>query len=284
MIRHPLPRELTQGTIFTCAVAEDYKSVPVLGIIITARCDVAHGKASLYNYIPLVPFEDWLLQDGRRILASKSAAAANSSMNSALTTAGLSPSILHTLPLSAISAELSKSIDKTARLTAKKFDDAVLALNDAKLMAEDGVTMDKAKAFIGRQKKIYNSLVLDLLSNSISEYHYLERSTIREDCHGYVSLLREIRFIPASAAEFLLSGIDSTQFTELCVREPKLRDKLSINTREHYAMPVGLMESPYIEHIMQRLTHLFSRIGVTDYKPTKLASVRALVPFEARTL
>lgn len=60
------PRENeTQGTVFSCAYAEDYTDTSVYGLVITARCDAAQDKAPIFSYIPVVSLPDWVLCDGR---------------------------------------------------------------------------------------------------------------------------------------------------------------------------------------------------------------------------
>jgi hypothetical protein len=45
---------LSQGTIFSCASAEDYPDCLVHGLVITARCDIAQSKVPIFNYLPVV--------------------------------------------------------------------------------------------------------------------------------------------------------------------------------------------------------------------------------------
>lgn len=97
MIGYPSATELTQGTIFTCAASEDYLDAAPRGLVITARCDVAHGKAPVISYVPLVGFRAWLFRDGLRLLASRLLAASKGTMRSALRDAGLAESMLDTL-------------------------------------------------------------------------------------------------------------------------------------------------------------------------------------------
>ena len=47
-------------------------------------------------------------------------------------------------------------------------------------------------------------------------------------------------------------------------------------------MPVGMMQSPFIELFMQRFTNLYARIGVTDFSPDMMKSLRAIVPFKVK--
>ena len=96
VIVYPRKGPMTQGTIFSCAIAEDYTGCPTYGLVLTAGCDVAHDKVRVHNYIPIVHLDDWLHRDGRIILAQRLLSEAMGAMRSTLKEAGHSPSILET--------------------------------------------------------------------------------------------------------------------------------------------------------------------------------------------
>ncbi len=279
MISYPPRNGLTQGTIFTCATSEDYLDANLRGLVITARCDVAYGKAPVISYVPLVSFRAWLLRDGLRLLASRSLAASKGSMRAALRDAGLAESILDTLSAESVRAHLGKMTGKAERNAAKQYAAAETKKQaaEAALGAAPGAKL--ATDFFNDQSKEYQRLLQELLSNGISDYHFVERSEPSEVCEGYVALLREIRYLPAGLARELNDGIDFQRFTKLCLDQPKHADKLTIADEEQYAMPVGVVQSPFIELFMQRFTSLYARIGVTDFSPEIMKSLRSIVPF-----
>jgi hypothetical protein len=94
VIAYPQRGPMTQGTIFTCALAGDYVGCSTSGLILTARCDIAHEKARVLNYIPVVSLDDWLHRDGRVILAQRLLAECVGGMRSTLKDGGFSPAIL----------------------------------------------------------------------------------------------------------------------------------------------------------------------------------------------
>lgn len=94
-IEKPILGRLTQGSIFTAATAEGYRGFPVWGFCITARCDLAHdGKAQVFNYVPIVRFEDWLLVDGGRLLIDRVIADLLNDAKNCLKSIGKSTSVL----------------------------------------------------------------------------------------------------------------------------------------------------------------------------------------------
>ncbi|HWW64471.1 MAG TPA: hypothetical protein VNZ43_06905 [Sphingomonadaceae bacterium] len=278
-IGYPLPNELTQGTIFTCATSEDYLVAAPHGLVITARCDVAHGKAPVISYVPLVSFRAWLFCDGLRLLALRVIAASRGAMRAALREAGLAGSMIDTLSAEALREQLATMTEKAERKAAKRYADAEAQKNLAEAALAAVPATKLAADLFDAQPKEYQRMLHELLSNSISDYHFVERSEPGEICEGYVALLREIRYLPVALASELKDGIDFQRFAELCSEQPRYSDKLTISDEEQYAMPVGLLKSPFIELFMQRFTSLYARIGVTDFSPELMSSLRGIVPF-----
>ena len=279
MIGYPLRSELTQGTVFTCATSEDYPDAAPHGLVITARCDVTHGKAPVISYVPMINFRAWLFRDGLRLLASRVLAASQGAMRSALRDAGLADSMLDTLSLDTVREHLNELTEKAERNAAKRFANAEAQKGAAEAALKAAPCAKPAADLFDAQPKEYQRVLQELLSNGSSDYHFVECSEPGEDCDGYVALLREIRYLPAALAGELKDGIDYQRFMELCRDHPRYADKLTITDEEQYAMPVGMLRSPFIELFMQRFTSLYARIGVTDFSPDLMKSLREIVPF-----
>ncbi len=279
-IGFPSSSGLTQGTIFTCATSEDYADAAPRGLIITARCDVAHGKTPVISYVPMISFRAWLFHDGLRLLASRTIAASQGTMKSSLRDVGLAASMLDTLPAAMVRDHLAGLTEKSEVTATKRYFIAEIQKQaaEAAMRAEFGTRA--ATEFFNSQPKEYQRLVQDLLSNGIADHHFIERSEPDEICDGYVALLREIRYLPSALADELRRGIDFERFSELCQEHPRYNDKLSVCNSEHYAMPIGLLQSPFIELFMQRFTNLYARIGVSDFSSDLMKSLRGIVPFK----
>jgi hypothetical protein len=87
---------MTQGTIFSGALAEDYVGCAVCGIVITARCDVSHDKVSRYTYLPLVKTCNWLERDGVELSLERATKDLWNTFASHLKTCGLTERLLDT--------------------------------------------------------------------------------------------------------------------------------------------------------------------------------------------
>ena len=53
-LEHPKSGKLQQGALFNCVLVSGYEGCPCHGLVLTARCDLEHGKYSVINYLPVV--------------------------------------------------------------------------------------------------------------------------------------------------------------------------------------------------------------------------------------
>lgn len=82
---------------------------------------------------------------------------------------------------------------------------------------------------------------------------------------GHVVLLRQIRHIPRDLAGAMASGLSGLEYAALSAQDDRLLGQLSFDCSD-FAMPVGLLRSPEVEHLAQEFAVLYTRIGVEDLR------------------
>lgn len=270
MIMRPDPRELTQGTIFTCAISENYRDCDAFGLIITARCDVSNGKAPIFSYIPVVSYLDWVQKDGAEIVASRISANCSGELRKIVKGAGLSETIMETISHISVQEFLDKDLSKDGKGRSKRFHENMKKKETADTHLSSP-TPQSSRSIILENSGVYHGLVKELTGNGVADYHYLDQIEFGKKPSGYVALLREIRFMPARVAARIIEGLDSENYAAL---ESGGNGGMNFRSQDDYAMPIGLLQSPFIEFLMQRLTNLFSRIGVTDLDSRRIESLK----------
>lgn len=269
MIALPRSKWLTQGTIFSAALAEDYGGHDVFGLAITARCDVANDKTPTYSYLPIVNITDWLRKDGTQIAQNRASSDARSRLSSMMTRMELSPS-----PLEYVSR--SEILDKIITVRAKERKDWKIipkSFSDiSKELSELEKDVIQFEYMWEKYPKVYESIIKDLCDHKIAEYYPLPNIDPNNNDDGYVILLREMRHLPRKIVRAIELGIDDEQYKILCQDDPSLSDLLLIGPG--VAWPISYLLPPYIEHLMQRWTLLFSRIGVDGFGPGLATSFR----------
>lgn len=279
MISNAAPGVLTQGTIFSCAIAEDYEDCAVHGMVITARCDITNDKAEVFNYVPVVKFDDWLRRDGVRILAQRVAKEAMGGLGNCLKQLEFAPSILNTTAPIDVLRGIFDADDATAKVKSRRAEFEKNCFRHQRAGACLSSSLDPAAAsvLLAAEEAAAGKIIKELCQNAVAEAYFLPGVEPGEDCPGYVVLLREIRHIPRALAAGIVRGLDTASYAALCDSDPRNSGRISI-TGDDFSWPTGVVQSPFIEHLMQRLTLLFSRIGVTDVSDEIVRRLQARVP------
>lgn len=260
-IEKPILGEITQGTIFTAAGAENYLELPVWGLCITARCDMAHeNKVRVFNYVPIVRYEDWLRYDGARILVDRIGAEIRGALKKILVDSGKSDSILDSYSPTEIYNTIFPSNKQFGEL-AKKMEFISLIKTQTSFTNNDLINLVKLN------KRISEKTVKELWSNQLTGYYFFDHigDTEFKSENGYVVLLREIHHIPRAVATAIAEGYLVEDAPDAIVS-----GIVSKNNPFDFASSVSVIKSPWIEHVLQQFSFMFSRIGLPDPQPASL--------------
>jgi hypothetical protein len=260
-----LPRkdEFTQGTIFSCATAENYPSHFVSGLVITARCDAAQNKAPIYNYVPVVSLTDWIVADGGQIALERAIADNANSLKNILQQAGISDTLLVSKsPREIHDAHLLQKAEQDRKWQSKSTSFLELAkIRDEFRNAIDTDNRIEKQRLLTKSTKFVDAVIRDLTGNKLLGYYLLRGvpNTHDDTVSDYVALLREIHHIPSPMAKRIARGLSKNEVAgEHGVACPRFVHD------DDCSMPVARLKSPWIEHLMQSLTMVFARIGVED--------------------
>lgn len=270
-IQKPVLGQLTQGTLFTGATAENYPLLPVWGLCITARCDMAHeNKVQVFNYVPVIRYEDWLRCDGAKLIADRITADLLGRMKSILEDSKKSITVLESYsPI-----EIAKTLlpgNSNFETLAQKFNIC------AQIRREPRLTSEQRNQLVSVNRKIAEKFVKELWANQLVGFYFLDDIGMTDhpsDC-GYVVILREVHHLPRNVASaigggYLIGDCPITGTNEFC----------SKTTPFDFACTTGVIKSPWIEHVLQQFSIMFSRIGLPDPKPQTLKFLHEALSYE----
>jgi hypothetical protein len=281
MFEAPKEGQFTQGTIFSCAYAENYPDAEVYGLVITARCDAAQDKAQIYNFIPIVSLTDWMLFDGAEIALNRIRQDQLNTKNNILNSAELSNSLVRTKTTDQIiNFILQPMAERDKKWTPKiqQFKSAselIETIQDS-IFQNNGIAKQRIMSSF---PKHVESVIRELATNRLLG-HYLLRDVPNIDtspASDYVALLREIHHIPNALAKIITKGIAKTDWHvehTYKVYVPRF------GLENDYCLPTGRLRSPWMEHLMQNLTMLFARIGVEDIDIPAIKKTLAAIGLE----
>jgi len=261
--KKPKYLEITQGSIITGCIASKYDGCQVWGCVITARCDLSNKKVGMVHYLPIVSYDDFLRNEIIGDLKEEWIKELKTNLGNRMKEKGISPSFLdRNLSQADFETLIRANFNKTKE--ADKFMDDYDKYQKAPGAAIKDVVSDSKGE--GKLKHEIDRLV----NNENTNYHLIEDwgDNDSESQSFKVILLREIKEITLECALSLPDGLLETDITP---------DFLSYNSlsvsadKSNFYYVDSEVASPYIEHILQRFSNNFIRIGVEDLPKAKVS-------------
>ena len=274
-IKEPLLGQLNQGSIFSCAKAERYPKCKVGGVVLTARCDLEQDKYNVLNYAPVVSLADWLKIDGYELMVSRVATDLNSRIQSALKTVELPSSILNSQTPATILETCIRAHDADKRL--KKAEARFIDLDERiQHLARwrEGYSSVNIDLF-DRCEPFARTVVKELIHHKHAGYYFLPRIEAGSEDSGFIALLREVNHLPRELARLIAIGMDASNSN--LSSNPHWLTYVDF-TASDFAMPIGEIKSPEVEHLLQTFSHLFGRIGLPDPDKAKVEALCEVRP------
>ena len=273
-IVQPKLGEIDQGVIFSCGRAEDYEGCGVYGLVITARCDIANDKTSIFNYLPIVELDAWIGRDGGLIVADQLLRMAAGYLRNILKTNNYSPSILDVEEPRKVLEIIfpADSKEKKTKSIREKFLKQVEQYETARSCLKGEIGKKEIVNLFELHKPTKEKIIKELVNQKVAGYYFLNKIEPNGNDIGYVVLLREIEHLPQRIAVRIAEGIDYPAYKILVAEKTAFGETLDFDVLE-FAMPVGKLDSPILEHLMQQFDLLFSRIGVADPDPDYISNI-----------
>lgn len=249
---------LSQGDIVAGLSADGYQDAQTYGIIITARCDLAHEKAPLINYVPVVPVRDWFHRDGWKWVAHDEAeGTAGKFVSKAMKQLRFSEfeELEVKTALENYGASGVLALIRDAGIDPPEL---VVSLAERLDALQDGLRTGSRPS--GLADNLVQNLLNKLQGHAVADLHYLPLDFVEYD-HikaPHVALLRQIYVFSSDCIADTRGG--NVELQLMGTRLPPV-------TAKDFALPFGRvarLRSPNMEHLMQRLTLLFARVGVDD--------------------
>jgi hypothetical protein len=253
---------ITQGSIFNNAFNEEFNGDDDLGMLISARCDMANNKSPKFSYLPVIKLEKYILHFVSKKLFNEQCKEEINKIKSLIENEGGSTDLVD---IYGIETSIKKILVKPKNIT--KANDAHSKITRLMLLKDKmwHELVDKDLELIPKKK--FKNELLNLSENKTEGFFLLDDvvdfNSSSESEGPHVVLLREIHHMSSDICELIKKGCD---YDELLL-EGGVPKSLNIKPGEMSYVYCNVT-SPYIELIMQRFSNLFTRIGVED--PSKI--------------
>lgn len=249
MVQTPKLRGITQGSVFNHARSDDFHN-DVLGMVISARCDLAQKKQEKFVYVPLVKVKHWfdfhlvpkLTEEYRKTLLSelKTILTQNKNADTVIETFGPEKCL-------DLLAGHKDQVKYQEKLTKLKYVESCMQLG----------VLDKSLL----HEKKFAAKIDDIITNKTEGFFIIDNIIDFQDNKAnlgtYIAILGEPRPIHRVAALGIAEGLDHSKITE----QDRIYDSLTYRQGEMSYVLCNIA-SPYIELALQRFSNFYSRIGI----------------------
>ncbi|WP_416772709.1 hypothetical protein ACMGT0_11910 [Pseudomonas sp. RHF3.3-3] len=252
----------TQGSIFNCLQVSDGSAQ--FGIIVTARCDIAQQKTRPLVCLPIYQLSEWMQKRGNAEVADQSSSAIKN----------LVSEILEKYEISKVAIEIYG------------FDKALEILDQKSVKVQDRLKLEDLEGFIKKKEITTKNKIIKenrkkyleaIIKNTRNDTFFLERIIHdSEPPKGYVVDLSEPICISKKTLGEISKGLEHVKYE----REKDTSYKNIIVRPNEQACFISTLVSPHVELLLQRFSHLYSRVGTQDISKDDLAIVRRLYEIE----
>lgn len=184
---------------------------------------------------------------------------------------GISPRLLETEPVADIYEAHKDRVPAANKTQKQALDKLANCAKELAFLEQSASSPDLRDRILRRHPKIATQILRELMKHQLAGFYFLEHCAYAtpEDSSGHVVLLRDIRLIPSRLGASIPLGYTIP---------------LSFEKEGHlepggFAMPVGVLRSPDIEHLLQAFAAQFTRVGIDDIDPVFQSElIYALLP------
>ncbi len=238
---------LQQGAIFSGAIADGISnSQELFGLIITPRCDIANRKVSTIHYLPLVPFKLWKYEILSKLYQDIEYGKMTEKLLKFCNDNNITESLFEKR-YNFSDADIESSICHV-----KGYKDILNKYKERRQIENIDYCKDKVKDWSKGKDKIR-----ELIQNKQAHYYLIE--DWRKENEYMVIMLRDVKRLDFSFAEKLEKGVGERILVE---EEFHRNDVCKSDTGTMVYKLQKVVESPFLEHIMEAFSKNFCRIGI----------------------
>lgn len=254
---------LTQGLVFYGVRSPLYPETACFGIVITARCDLAQRKVKQVHFVTAIPINEWLKTDCILIISDEYSKNCQNTIRNWMREKGLNSNVVEDFG----PYKCQKVIETYEKNKSKK-DKILKEINKWSLaneISKENLSKDKIVEllngdFTGAKKNKINLV----LKHQLSGYYFIPSLGNKDEETGYIVNLRDIQAMKIEYFNKLMAR--EIDFTNPDIKNDQYAKMVFyLESETDFAIELGIIDSPQIEHLMQNFAYLYSRIGIEDF-------------------
>lgn len=255
-------RQIDQGTVIYGIRSDKYPGIRCFGIIITASCDIAQDKVGKLYYLLAADAKDWFcsrsaysqvyLTKIQNLKKNFADVAFKCALNPEFLQDFTREELIHIIETEVQEANMRKKI--------------ISAYDNLAAFYAPEMSAESIKAAIKADGKPIETFLSQIDRGQILHYYYLPQTAYmpneRRDA-GLIIDLQEIGYLTlGDACRIDSEGIDYLNLPLEGKEKERLIKQFWLESKDDFVEIEGSIKPPWREHLMQRFSHGFIRIGL----------------------
>lgn len=286
---------IDQGTVIYGIRSSKYPTIPCYGVIITARCDIAQKKVPKYYYLIAVDASEWFCSEyGYNFTYRSTIRSYKTNIDTKAKELDLNGDVLVLLNKTdletVISYKRAEYVGQKSFL--KKLEDLSKQIQEYSIFKCDEMTDKQRSQAIENKPKPSIEELINIDKGNNNHYYYLpQHAYLNNGVYNkglIVDLLEIEKLSPEDAEAIRTPGIDYQVLSKTPPMEEmaevfasgiqhrikrmlsdimefeRLSKRYWLNNDSDYVAVEGVIRSPWCEHLMQRFSNAFIRIGIDN--------------------
>lgn len=261
--------QITQGSIISYTRSLNYPNLKCMGVIISARCDLANkGKIKNMHWLTAITLDEWIYEvEFYEQIYRKEKELLNAIKNI------VQPYNLNIDVIQKWGPEISEKLFEKSIIEAdhKRGKDLMQKCEQWKMYEKalkEPLTISEKKQLLKEQKINFKKILSELQNGGNRKFCFIPRKaydkTSNSSVDGLIVDIYDIHQIPIICKEKIEMGIYDYQ----TLLDPEKRNELNryfyFQSQDDYILQLYKIESPWTEYLLQHFSNAFSRIGVEN--------------------
>lgn len=255
--------KLDQGTIINGIRTEKYPKIKAHGIVITASCDLANKKVNKLYYLLGIKAEDWVCStQGFKLIYSEKKENKLNELKEMSKSLGLNVEAL-----CGFSDDIAKKVIESEVEVKKQKNRLLKVFEEYRNLEKCMISSEQRKRTIHSDEDVAAKFLNKIGKGEIFHYYFLPQKAFTQNGKtdsGIIVDLQEICTLSLDDAyEIERFGIDNLYLDKFSEeKQERLKKIFWLDSSDDYVLIEGNISSPWREHLMQRFSHCFARIGL----------------------
>ena len=257
--------KFTQGTIIEDIRSKKYPGIRCKGVVISARCDLEQDKIRQFHCLTALSMDDWIFEVLFKVIVREMENNNFGKIRNYAENKGLDFDTILEIGVDRAEEVLRKSATNKEKNNIDKW---IAAWKEFKLLSTEEIERGQKKEFLrNRGNALLKSKIRQLYNSAFPKYAFIPEkafSNRKSSVDGIVVDLQDVNQMDLS----LQRNIFAYEYDYRVLKDEEKRKQINelffFENMDDFIIADSVVESPWIEYILQLFANSFMRIGVDN--------------------